>query len=181
MQRILGLLYLSPSREMSLSEIIDALDGVASRRTVIYALNELVQEGYVEKRHAESSRPIYRADRANYLYDELHSVAVKTLGGFAPLSEALATDDNVRAAAVYGSFAKGTARAASDVDLLLVVDDPASPRMDELTRLLDDAAARLGRSVNVRSYQAGEFERKREGPFLSRVLAEPLVLLKGRL
>lgn len=181
MQRIIGLLYLSPDREMGLSEIAASLEGAAARRTVIYALDQLVSEGYVEKLHANTPRPTYRADRANYLFDELRSVALKTLGGFSALSDTLASDPNVLAAAVYGSFAKGTARATSDIDLLLILHDPADPAMDDLTRAMDDAAARLGRSMNVRSYGADEFERKRDAPFLSRVLAEPTIVLKGQL
>jgi len=70
---------------------------------------------------------------------------------------------------------------ASDIDLLMVVDDPADPGVTELTRMLDEATERLGRSVNVRSYGSAEFERKCEGPFLSRVLAQPLIALKGEL
>ncbi|MDQ3690230.1 MAG: nucleotidyltransferase domain-containing protein [Chloroflexota bacterium] len=181
MQRIIGLLYLSPDREMGLSEIAASLEDVAARRTVIYALDQLVSEGYVEKLHADTPRPTYRADRANYLFDELRSVSLKTLGGFSALSDALATDPNVLAAAVYGSFAKATARATSDIDLLLVVDDPTAPAMDDLTRAMDEAAASLGRHLNVRSYGANEFRQKRSAPFLSRVLAEPIVVLKGKL
>ena len=48
-------------------------EGVAARRTVIYALDQLVREGYVEKRDAGSTRPTYRANQASYLYDELRS------------------------------------------------------------------------------------------------------------
>lgn len=178
-QRILGLLYVSPDR-MGLSEITSAVKDVASRRTVINALDRLVAEGYLEKLDADSSRPRYQANRANFLFEELRSIALKTLGGFEPLSDAIAGDDNVVAGAIFGSFAKKTAHAGSDIDLLLVLRDPTDTSVLELTQAVDDAAEQLGRRVNLRSYGAGEFEGKRDRAFLARILAEPLVMLKGR-
>lgn len=180
-ERVLGLLYLNHQREMTLSEILTALGGTASRRTVIYTLDQLVADGYIEKRRSGKGWPAYRANRENFLFEELRSIATKTLGGFRPLIEAVRSDENIVAAAVYGSHANGTARATSDIDLLVVVREVDSPQVLQLTRALDDAGERIGRQVNLRTYGVDEFDRRRTGGFLARILSEPLVLLKGDL
>ena len=59
----------------------------------------------------------------------------------------------VRRAAVFGSHARGDARADSDVDILLTIGD-AKLSLWDLEGLRDELAKRLGRSVDIVSDRA---------------------------
>jgi predicted nucleotidyltransferase len=85
----------------------------------------------------------------------------------------------LRAAWVYGSVAKHTDTASSDVDLMVIGDDLAPGEV--LERLLP-VEAELGRKINPTCYTSAEFERRRAEPdsFVSRVLRQPIVLLVGK-
>ena len=61
----------------------------------------------------------YQANRNSPIFAELHGIVVKTVGMAEPLRAALAPfGDRIKAAFVYGSLAKGTDTAASDIDLM---------------------------------------------------------------
>jgi predicted nucleotidyltransferase len=72
-------------------------------------------------------------------------------------------------------------RADSDVDLLIMADDPKTE--DILVEALDGIEKTLQREVNYRIYEIEDFERKRESgdPFLQEVLSGEHVALKGSL
>jgi len=84
-------------------------------------------------------------------------------------------------ALIYGSYAKDKMRADSDVDLLIVADDPKAE--DMLVEGLDGIEIALQREVNCRIYDTTDFERKRESrdPFLQEVLSGEHIGLKGSL
>jgi predicted nucleotidyltransferase len=84
----------------------------------------------------------------------------------------------VHAAWLYGSLAKGSDRAQSDIDVLIVADDLT---LEEVYAALAPAEKRLGRNVSPTLYTSKEFERRRAAgnTFLSRVLAGKRILLIG--
>ncbi len=175
--RLIGLLYLNPEASFRLNEVLDALRGTVARRTSIYTLNRLVADGFVEKVDAGEA-PRYRANPRCYIFDELRSIATKTLGGFEELIEQIERNDNVVGAAVYGSFAKGRQRSDSDVDLLLVVRDPEDLSFFDLLGRIEGITGRAGRQVNATTYTERELI-SGSNDFLRRVLAGPVVWLKG--
>lgn len=95
------------------------------------------------------------------------------------LREALVDAPGIEAAFVYGSTARGDARAGSDVDLFLLFegDDPPA----DVRRRLSDAEFLIGRQLDVVEYTAATASaRVRSGnPFLKRVLAEPKAWVRG--
>ena len=119
-QRVLALLYGQPERELTVSEII-ALASTGSG-SVQRELRKLSTAGLVEARRARG-RSLYRANKLSPVFEELRCL-VKTMairhqveGALAPIA------DRIVLAVIFGSEAKATATASSDVDLLLVVDD----------------------------------------------------------
>lgn len=108
------------------------------------------------------------------------SLARKTLGAEPLLREALqALLPRLRAAWIYGSVAKQTDTARSDIDLMLVGDDL---RLAEVLELLLPLEAELGRKINPTCYTPAEYERRRGEPdsFVNRVLAQPVLPLIGK-
>ena len=84
----------------------------------------------------------YKARRDSPIFAELHGLVVKTIGLAGPLRKALEHQaEAIRAAFVYGSVAKGTDRARSDIDLMVLSD---SLRYADLFEALQGAEAVLG-------------------------------------
>ncbi len=65
-----------------------------------------------------------QANQSAPVFAELRSIMLKTVGLPEPLRAALApVQQRIKFAALYGSIAKGTDTAYSDIDLLIVADD----------------------------------------------------------
>jgi predicted nucleotidyltransferase len=91
--------------------------------------------------------------------------------------EALIQVGGIRLAFIFGSMAKGTADAKSDVDILIVGDASFA----DISEALLAAQERLGREITPTVYSAEEFQQrvKEKHHFLARVLAEPKIMLIG--
>jgi predicted nucleotidyltransferase len=97
------------------------------------------------------------------------------------LSDALAPlVPRLRAAWVYGSVARQTDTAASDVDVMVIGDDLT---LREVLERLLPVEKELGRKINPTCYSVAEFASRRSEPdsFVSRVLAQPIFPLIGEL
>ena len=88
---------------------------------------------------------------------ELRGLVQKTTGVIAQLKSVLHTVNGIDFAFVYGSFAKGTENAESDVDLLIVGDID----LDSLDRLFAGLEKTFGRTVNYVLFSKHEYEAKK--------------------
>ena len=88
--------------------------------------------------------------------------------------------DRLTLAVLFGSVARGTDHAASDIDVLLVSDELT---LEAVYGVLAPVEAMLGRRVNPTLYTSEEFRRRRvDGSgFVGRVLDAPHVVLMGSL
>ena len=121
----------------------------------------------------------YQARRDSPVFEELHRLVVKTVGVAEPLTRALAGKARaVRAAFVYGSVAKGTDRAGSDIDLMVVSD---SLRYSDLFEALQAAESVLGRTINPTVMTVAQWRAKRAkgDSFASRVAGQSRVFVIG--
>ena len=103
----------------------------------------------------------------------------KTFGLAAPLREALAPlASRIQAAFVYGSVAKRTDSAASDIDLMVVSD---SLDYAEVMAVLEPMTERLGRRVNPTLYSRDELRKRiaAGNSFVTRVLSQSRVWVIG--
>lgn len=177
-QRLLGLLFGQPRRSFFVTELIELAD--VGRGAVQRELSRLERGGLVStKKHGNQKH--YQANAKSPLYKELCSIVRKTIGLQELIAKALEPlNDKIVVALIYGSIAKGTDSAASDIDLLVVSDDLT---LEELYSTIAITEKKLGRNVSLTMYTAGEFRdrRNREGGFLKRVLDGPTTLLKGSL
>lgn len=174
---LLARLFLEPQREYRLRELA-RLAGI-SAGSVQQELRQLVAADLVERR--ESGREVrYRANAASPVFGELRALVEKTSGIEELLRGALKpAARRIRLALIYGSIARGTNRARSDLDLLVV----GAIGFEELLRRLGPAERRIGREVSPRLFTEAEFrERRRRGDrFLASVLRGPTVMLLGEL
>ena len=172
---VLGLLYARPDEAFYLRQI--TREAQAGQGAVQRELKRLVDAGLLT-REARGREVHYRANRACPIFAELHGLVLKTVGLADVLRTALLPfQTDITLAAVYGSQAAGTARAGSDVDLLVVgtVEEVA------LHKAVAGAETQLARTVNYTLLTPREFARRRRdrGGFIARVLAGPLIPLLG--
>lgn len=175
---ILAILGENPRREYHLHElgrIIGKKPGVFQR-----GINSLEKEGLIISRKQGNLR-LFRINENHPLHKEMMALVRKTCGIGALLRSAVMNIPGIRFALIYGSYAKNKMRADSDVDLLIVADDPKTE--DILVEALDGIEKALQREVNYRIYDMEDFKDKRQSgdPFLQEVLSGEQIALKGSL
>jgi predicted nucleotidyltransferase len=80
-----------------------------------------------------------------------------------------------RLAVLFGSHARGTADARSDVDLIIVDDQPLR-YLDRISKYFDEIRTTLHQEVDIFVYTSEEFHRMREGRFVGKALEEGRVI-----
>lgn len=172
-RQVLALLFLHPETEYHTREI--ARITATSPGTLLRELRRLVDVGLLA-RHPVGNQVLYRANRDTPVYDDLRGILRKTVGVVDVLQAALAPlADRIAVAFVYGSVARGTERARSDVDVMVV----GAAALGDVVKALAPAARTLRREINPTVYGEAEFARRAREPFLARVRAEPKLLLLG--
>lgn len=175
-QRVLGWVFGQPQRTFTVSELI-ASTGAGSG-AVQRELAKLVASGLLTVKPVGNQKH-YQANPAAPIHDELVAIVQKTFGLAEPLREALSPlADRVDAAFVYGSVAKGTDTAASDIDLMVISDTVGYA---DVVLALDGIGRWLGRRINPSIYSRVELgKRLKDGnAFVTRVLQQPKLWLIG--
>ena len=174
-RQVLGLLLLHPEQQWHVREI--ARQTGTSAGTLHRELSRLGQAG-VLRRTEQGKQVYYAANRDCPIFEELASILRKTSGLANVLVQALApASDQVRVALIFGSVAKGTEHAGSDIDILVV----GKLGFAEAVRLFHPTQSVLGCEINPKVYSPGEWQDKlRTGdPFARDVLAKPKIFLIG--
>ena len=172
--RVFRWLFGQPEREFHLSEL-RRLTGLGSA-SLQRELNRLAEVGLVRSERVGNLRR-FQANPQSPVFGELVGLTRKTLGIEPMLREALLPlSRNLKAAWVYGSVAKQTDTAQSDIDVMLV---GKNVRLAKVLELLVPLEAQLGRKINPTVYTPAEFAKRRAEPdsFVNRVLAQPILPL----
>ena len=176
--RVYRWVFGQPEREFYLSEL-RRLTGLGSA-TLQRELNRLADAGLVLSERVGNLRR-FRANPQSPVFNELVGLTRKTLGAEPLLRDALqALAPDVEGAWIYGSYAKGTDTADSDIDVMIVSETLMLSRVFEAVQ---PAEAQLGRKVNPTLYTPAEFAKRRAEPdsFVNRVLTQPVLPLIGNL
>ena len=174
-QILLGLLYGQPDRRFQSAELIRlAASGTGAVHRV---LTRLAGAGLVAVERVGNQK-YYRANRASPVFNELHGLIIKTSGLLGPLRAALAPlSGRILAAFVYGSVAKGTDRAASDIDLMVVAD---GVDYTEVFSVLQPVEATLARTISPNLMSPAEWRRKqKQAGFVARIAGQPRLFVIG--
>jgi predicted nucleotidyltransferase len=142
-----------------------------------HELSRLVAADLVT-RSKDGNRVVYQANAAHPAFQELRGLVLKTCGLPQQLRVALTPLlDGISLALVFGSIAKGTSHAKSDLDLLVV----GSAKLDSVLLALEPFERQLGSEISVRLFKDGEFKRRRGGGdrFLRGVLGGPTLPVIG--
>ncbi len=174
-QRVLGILFGRADLAFYGNEIITI--AAAGTGTVVRELAKLEKAGLVTVEWVGNQKH-YQANSQSPIFEELRSLVIKTFGVADVVREALTPVwDKMDLAFIYGSIAKGSEHAGSDVDLMVI----GIASHSELLQALPSISLQLGRTINPTLYTSAEFaERVKQGrSFITRVLEQPKIYIKG--
>jgi predicted nucleotidyltransferase len=138
-------------------------------------LRKLTRLGLLNTR-ADGNRLSYQVNRRHPLYPEIRRLVLKT-SGLADVLRSALRDPRIEWAFVFGSIARSEETPGSDVDLMVVGD----LGLRGVTSLLSGVADQIGREINPHVFRRSELMKRKSAldPFLTRVLAEPKILVVG--
>ena len=174
-QAVLALFYLHYDEPFYLRQVVRAAG--MGQGTVQRELKNLTDAGIIRKTR-RGQMVYYQANQACPVFSELRSLVLKTAGLVDVLRNALKPlSKKIKVAFVFGSFASNSAKAGSDVDMMVI----GSCAFGEVVDAVGKAQEKLGREVNPSVYPADEFKKKvaAEHHFLKTVLAGPKFFLIG--
>lgn len=175
-QNVLGLLYVRPEKSFYTKEILRLTGmGVA---TIKRELDRMLAAGILSLTKIGNQHH-YQANPDCPIYEELLSIVRKTFGIVDVLRSALEPiKASVAFAFIYGSIAKGTEKAKSDIDLMLIGNDLSYAGV---MGLLIPVEEKLGRPINPSIYSVHDFRKKleEENSFLTRVTQQEKIVVMG--
>jgi predicted nucleotidyltransferase len=173
--RLLRILLLEPGGRFYLREL--AKKAGVQVRSVQVELRKLTAAGILVN-EVSGRQTYYRINEDCPIVPDLRAIFVKTAGVADVLRSALAgLSDRIDVAFIYGSFAAGSERADSDIDLMII----GSATLREAVPALGSTERELRREVNPSVFSREEFRERAlaEEHFVSTVLAEAKVFVIG--
>jgi predicted nucleotidyltransferase len=175
-QRVLALIFTHPERSFYTSEIVrNVHSGVGA---VERELSKLERSGLVSVQWIGNQKH-YRANQAAPIFGELRGLIEKTVG----LAEAIKKSfkpyaDAIKSAFVYGSVAKGTDTAHSDIDLMVIGDDL---NYSDLYTAAQNVESKLRRKVHPLFLSPEDWRRKvsDKGSVFSKISSSPKIFIIG--
>lgn len=171
--QILGATYLEPERHFTMPELVERSS--RPQPTVAREVDRLIEAGLLETELRSGRRSVW-ATTTSPIFDELHSILLKTIGPKAVLETQLRGLPGVDRALIYGSWARRyhgePGPLPQDVDLMVI----GTGDVAEIRAEADRASRKLGRDVNVSVLTPEEWNRSQTG-FLTHLKSEPQVEL----
>jgi predicted nucleotidyltransferase len=171
---ILSTFLLNPERERYVREVA-RITG-EDYKNVSRELRNLEEIGLLSSRN-EGNLKFFGINKGFVVYDELKSIFMKTKGAVAVLKEAVSKANDIDYAFIYGSFAVGTERAESDIDVMVI----GGISLEGALAPLRGSEETLSREINVSLYDLQEIQRrmKDNDPFIREVLGGSKIMLIG--
>jgi predicted nucleotidyltransferase len=171
---ILALLLDAPERRMHLRGIARAVS--TSAGTAARELGRLEDAGII-RRTREGNQVYFQARPDQPRFGELRALVRETIGAPMVVRRHLAVLSGVERAVIFGSYARGTVDADSDVDVLIIGD----PDRDAVTERLEMAGLEIGRPVNEVVMTQSELDerRGRRDRFVESIDSGPVIEVHG--
>ncbi|QJI43663.1 transcriptional regulator [Pseudomonas sp. ADAK2] len=176
-QKVLGLLFGKPDQSFYANEI--ARWAQVGKGSLMRELDRLQQAGVLTLTR-QGNQTHYQANPDCPIYAELLGIARKTFGIAEPLRQALQPfAEQITWAFVYGSIAKDSANASSDIDLMLIGE---GLHYSEVMERLMPLEEQLGRVLNPTLYTPDDWAAKlaAENSFVVRVAQQDKINLMGQ-
>ena len=173
--RLLNTFLLNPDTEFYLRELAGKFN--ISPRHVSLELHNLKKIELINKR-ISGKQHYYSINKKNPIFHELLNIFIKTVGVKDVVENYLNKYKNlIEFAFIYGSIAKGDARAASDIDLMIIGD--ISGR--EISGAMIDAGNEINREINFNIISRSEFSSrlKSNDHFINSIYRESKLFIIG--
>lgn len=124
----------------------------------------------------DGNRTYYEANRRHPLFEDIHRIVLKTVGLVDVLKAALGST-GIQCAFVFGSVAQGTAKAESDIDLVIL----GTIGLRKVTSLLAGIGNQLGREINPHVLSPEEYLKRvrNKEHFVSSLMTSPKLFVVG--
>jgi predicted nucleotidyltransferase len=174
--RVLRLFIGQPDKTYQISDVIRMAH--SGRGAVQRELEKLTAAGILSL-SISGKRKSYSANRQSPIFNELYRLILKTVGMVEPIRNALEPyRHDIDLAFVYGSVAKGTDTAKSDIDLIVFAHDTG---YSEIYGALQKAEKILMRPVNPTVTTIEEWQDKfsEKNSFVRKVIRQPKLFIFG--
>jgi predicted nucleotidyltransferase len=171
---ILSTFLMNPERERYVREVA-RITG-EDYKNVSRELRNLEEIGLLSSRN-EGNLKFFGLNKGFVIYEELKSIFMKTKGAVGVLKDAVSRGKDIDYALIYGSFAMGTERAESDIDVMVI----GGISLEDVLALLRGSEEVLSREINVSLYDLREIQKrvKDRDPFIREVLGGSKIMLVG--
>ncbi len=172
---LLALLYGHADKSFYQRQLIRTIG--AGHGAIQRELKQLTDMGLIVRK-IQGNQTLYRANAKSPIFAEIRRVIAKTSGIHDAIRSALAPlESDIELAFVFGSVARHSERAGSDVDLLIIGEPPFA----DVVSALAQAQKRLGREINPNVFPVAEFRSKllAGNHFLRSVMKEKKLFVLG--
>jgi predicted nucleotidyltransferase len=172
---LLGLFFNNPDDRFYLREIARHIgkDAAGIKRE----LDNLVKMGLLawEKRGVQK---YYFANKSSPIFSEMKGLIFKTTGVHGAMKASLSRLKGVQTAFIYGSYAKGTEKEDSSINLMVI----GQANITELNDMVMGLEEKLKRDIDYLVFDEQEYRKRREAkdPFIRELLKGKKIFLVGR-
>lgn len=151
---LLGFYFLHPEQSFYVNEIVNRLS--VDKRNLVKKLKELEREGFFIS-DVRGNQKYYFLNKKYALYKEYKNIFMKTIGFEERLRTALSNVKGIKEAYIYGSYAKDTMDAFSDIDIVIIGSQDTIAVQKEIGKLQKE----MDREINVLNISAEEFDARK--------------------
>lgn len=160
-KKILNYFFINPHESLYVNELSRKLN--LDKRNLVRKIRDLEKEGILAHQ-SRGNLKLYTINKGYPLYEEYRKIIMTTVGLESRLRSALKGMKGIKTAYIYGSYAKDSMNADSDIDLLVVGDESSIAVLRHIKGLQKE----VGREINLMNMDEAEFKKriKNKDPFI---------------
>lgn len=173
-KRLLALFFDKPDERYYVRQLARMLN--ISAGTIHREVKAFEKSGILKSEKLGNS-VFYQANKDYYLYPEIKSLVLKTIGIQGSLKSIITSIPGIEVAFIYGSYAKGQENKESDVDFYIIGSFDNQKLSREIYKLQKTAMRDINYSYSTRA----EWQKriKTGDSFILGILNDPKIILKG--
>ena len=172
---LLGLFFNNPDDKFYLREIARHIgkDAAGIKRE----LDNLVKIGLLAK-EKRGVQKYYFANKSSPIFSEMKGLIFKTTGIQGAMKASLSRLKGVKTAFIYGSYAKGSEKEDSNINLMVI----GQANITELNDMVMNLEEKLQREIDYLVFDEQEYRKRKESkdPFIRELLKGKKIFLVGK-